>query len=424
VTTQEAAPETLPARARLDPGIFELPVADLRVGYRSAVYFNRARQIVHQRNAGQIVTMQVFHRQEEAVVCGVDEAIAILKVAAGEFVPDTTMGSPDAIFRLIVAARQQLRRSRPGIYRAGKHIELGNQYENTLRAIAQHERRLEEHWSSGWEQLDVRAHRDGDLVKAWDPVLTITGPYHLFAHLESVYLGVLARQTKIATNTWRVTTAANGKPVLFFADRFDHYATQGGDGYAAKVGGATGWATNAQSSWWGSEGTGTMPHALIAAFGGDVVAACNAFREEFPEIPLAALVDFNNDCVGDSVRCVKRFGRALSAVRLDTGAMMVDKSMTEEDMGEESVTGVNPRLVTKVRAALDAHGGQHVKIIVSGGFSAERISRFERAGIPVDTYAVGSGLLKGSMDYTADVVAPTAKTGRWQRNAEALEKVE
>ncbi|HET9545117.1 MAG TPA: hypothetical protein VFO88_06035, partial [Gaiellaceae bacterium] len=78
--------------------------------------------------------------------------------------------------------------------------------------------------------------------------------------------------------------------------------------------------------------------------------------------------------------------------------------------------GVNPRLVEKVRAALDAEGFRDVKIVVSGGFSAERIREFEERGIPVDSYGVGSSLIRGDNDFTADIVLtegkPSAKVGR------------
>src|SRR4029079_14468351 len=94
-----------------------------------------------------------------------------------------------------------------------------------------------------------------------------------FAHLETVYLGVLARRTLISANVTRVLEAANGKPGIFMPGRHDHHRVQTGDGYAAYVAGAlvgteVGVTTDAQSSWWGGRGIGTVPHALIAAHGG------------------------------------------------------------------------------------------------------------------------------------------------------------
>jgi nicotinate phosphoribosyltransferase len=97
-------------------------------------------------------------------------------------------------------------------------------------------------------------------------------------------------------------------------------------------------------------------------------------------------------------------------------------------MGDFAPRGVNERLVLKVRDALDADGFERVKIVASGGFDAERIREFERFGVPVDAYGVGSALLRGENDFTADVVMtdgrPAAKVGRRFRPNARLELVE
>src|SRR2546423_26200 len=73
--------------------------------------------------------------------------------------------------------------------------------------------------SHDWEALTVHALHDGDRIEPWETVLTIEGDYALFAHLETVYLGVLARRTLITTNVVRVLEAANGKPIIFMPAR-------------------------------------------------------------------------------------------------------------------------------------------------------------------------------------------------------------
>jgi nicotinate phosphoribosyltransferase len=113
-------------------------------------------------------------------------------------------------------------------------------------------------------------------------------------------------------------------------------------------------------------------------------------------------------------------------VRLDTAEHMVDKSVVSQ-MGVFKPTGVNPNLVWNVRNALDTEGFGDVKIIVSGGFDAERISAFEDDGVPVDAYGVGAALFGGRFDFTADVVQvngkPQAKTGRKYTENPRLERV-
>ena len=279
-----------------------------------------------------------------------------------------------------------------------------------------------------WPELVVHALYDGDEIAPWETVLQIEGPYDAFANLETLYLGVLTRRTKVGTNTRRVVEAARPKEVMFFPARHDHWLVQTGDGYAAHVAGAIGVSTDAQASWWGSEGVGTVPHALIAAYGGDTVLATKKFAEHMSaEVRLVTLVDFDNDCVGTALACAEALGDRLYGVRLDTSETMVDRSVIPQ-MGGFKPTGVTPQLVWNVRHALDARGFGHVKIVVSGGFDVEKIRHFEELNVPVDAYGVGSSLFHGRFDFTADVVLmdgrPCAKAGRVYRPNPRLERVE
>ena len=279
-----------------------------------------------------------------------------------------------------------------------------------------------------WDELVVHALYDGDEIQPWETVLLIEGPYEAFAVLETLYLGVLARSTRVGTNTRQVVEAAKPKEVMFFPARHDHWLVQTGDGYAAHIAGAIGVSTDAQASWWGSEGIGTVPHALIAAYGGDTVLASRKFAEQSdPEIRLITLVDFDNDCVGTSLAIARDLGDRLYGVRLDTSETLVDKSVIPQ-MGTFRPTGVNPQLVWNVRRALDAEGFKHVKIVVSGGFSVDKIRHFEEQRVPVDAYGVGSSLFQGRFDFTADVVMlegnPCAKVGRSYRPNPRLERVD
>ena len=91
-------------------------------------------------------------------------------------------------------------------------------------------------------------------------------------------------------------------------------------------------------------------------------------------------------------------------------------------------TGVNERLVRKVRDVLDRDGFEQVKIVVSGGFTIDKIREFEQKQVPVDAYGVGSSLIRGSNDFTADIVLtdgrPSAKVGRSYKPNRRLAPVE
>ena len=349
-------------KQRLSPDFFNLPVEQIKSGFFSDSYFLRTQEILIKDKHHPRVLMQVFQRQS-AIVCGIDEAIAIIKKCA--------------------------------------HDPAG---------------------------LVIQALHDGDQIEPWETVMTIEGDLANFSHLETVYLGSLSRQTKIATNVRRVVQAANGKPVLFFPSRFDHYAVQAADGYAAHIGGVFGVSTPANGSMWGAEALGTIPHALISAYAGDTVKATKAFDAHTDRrIGRVALVDFSNDCVATALAVAREMGDTLSAVRLDTADTLVDASVVPH-MGNFKPTGVCPQLVTNVRQALDREGFGHVKIMVSGGFNTERIKQFEAAHVPVDVYAVGSSLFNDNINFTADVVMvdgqPCGKVGRAYRPNPRLSLVE
>lgn len=275
--------------------------------------------------------------------------------------------------------------------------------------------------------LTVDTLLDGDLVTPWETAMHVTGPYRAFAHLETAALGILARRSLIATNVRRTIVAADGKPVIFMGARHDDWRVQTPDGYAALVGGAGSVSSNAGGAWWGEEGVGTMPHALIAAFDGDVVAAtlafCRYMRDREPGIGISTLVDYRNDVIGDSLavaRAVREeFGEGvLSAVRVDTSEKLEDAAMADvpdsELISGERRAGVNSALVRRLRSALDGAGFTSVGIIVSGGFKPSKIRLFEENGVPATAYGVGSSLLGHNngerdglvtnFDYTADIV--------------------
>ncbi|MFN2400035.1 MAG: nicotinate phosphoribosyltransferase [Gemmatimonadaceae bacterium] len=281
--------------------------------------------------------------------------------------------------------------------------------------------------SDDWSALKVHALYDGDHIEPWETVMTIEGPYDSFAHLETLYLGVLARRTRVGTNTRLVVDAARPKSVMFFPARHDHWLVQTGDGYAAHIAGAIGVSTDAQASWWGTEGIGTVPHALIASYGGDTVRATQKFAEIMSDdVQIIALVDYENDCVRTSLDVARALGDRLWGVRLDTSESMVDRSIVPM-MGHFKPTGVNPQLVWNVRNALDNEDLGHVRIVVSGGFSVEKIRAFEEMRVPVDSYGVGSSLFAGRFDFTADIVRvdgkPQSKTGREYRPNSRLARV-
>ena len=311
-----------------------------------------------------------------------------------------------------------------------------------------------------FDQMQVEAVHDGDIAPYGGdptqiaPVIRMRGRYRDFALLETPTLGDLTRGSRIATNVYQVLEAARGKAIMFFPARFDAHEMQAADGYAYRIAVelfnrrhghqlTALISTDAQGDWWEGAGGGTIAHAAIACFLGDTAETMMAFSAVMaPEVPRIALVDFNNDCVGDSLRVMAAMfarwmnltdaGRhdearhfKLYGVRPDTSGTLRDVSVPP--LGEKRLDcGVNARLVFALREAVDnawqawnlprawqnrAHQWcREVRIVVTGGFKPEKIRQFEELGVPADVYGVGSYLLSScdengtNNDYTADVV--------------------
>jgi nicotinate phosphoribosyltransferase len=428
---------------RLSPDIFKLDVERMRRGWYSDKYFKNIVLVltslaeqgyrfggsspdlsdlgvdVANVDIGNIVVeMQWFTRRKpSSIVVGVDKALAMLRYCTGWF-------------------------------------DDSGQFHNT------------------WDQLEVLAVQDGAVVEYGgdpmnvQPVLKVRGRYRDFAMLETPTLGVLTRATRIATNVYKTLSAARGKEVLFFPARFDAHELQAADGYAYHIAVQlinrretsqvpSYISTDAQGDWWGGAGGGTIAHAAIASFLGDTAETVMGYAAVLPpEIPRIALVDFDNDCVGTTLDVMSKLfpkyralvdaGNPQEAARFRLGGVRADTSGNMRDvsvppLGDKRLDmGVNPRLIFTLRQAIDSayltwglpnewverarQWCRDVKIVVSGGFTPEKIERFEDLAVPVDYYGVGSTLLDNSTesgtnnDFTADIVRVMID-GRWYEMA-------
>ena len=339
-------------------------MSKIKEGYYSAIYFLKTAAILKNERPDDIITIQFFQRENNVKLAGINECVKLIKAEA---------------------------------------IDPSS--------------------------LKIYALTDGDLINAFEPVLKITGHYYQFGYLEGIIDGILARQTSIATNCYRLIQVANNKPIIYMNDRNDYYYTQENDGYAANVGGISNFVTQAQLAKVNpnTEPIGTVPHALIQAFNGDLIAALHAYKKHFPTEKLVALVDYNNDVINDSLKVAKEFPD-LFAVRIDTSKALVDKYFIgkEAEFKGEDIHGVNKHLIKALRQELDRHYFTNVKIIVSSGFTANIIEDFEKENIPVDFYGVGQSLAKLTIGFTGDAVLingqPQAKYGRHNIESTRLQK--
>jgi len=226
-----------------------------------------------------------------------------------------------------------------------------------------------------------------------EPVLTIEGPYGEFCLFEPPMLGLLCQASGVATRAARIKKVAGEKTVVAFGIRRMHPTLSPMLDRAAYIGGFDGVSCVKGAEVVGVEPSGTMPHALIVAFG-DQVKAWKAFDEVIsPEVPRVALVDTYFDEKIESIMAAEALKDRLYAVRLDT------PSSRKGDFAE---------IVREVRWELDRRGYGHVKIFVSGGLNEETVKTLSEAG--ADAFGVGTAVSNAlTVDFALDIVEVEGK---------------
>jgi len=221
-----------------------------------------------------------------------------------------------------------------------------------------------------------------------EPVMFIEGPYGEFCTLETPMLGLICQASGVATRAARVKKAAGKKIVMAFGIRRMHPALSPMLDRAAYIGGLDGLSSLSGAKAVGAKPMGTMPHALIIAFG-DQTKAWKAFDEVMPSnVPRVALIDTYFDEKTEAIMATETLKDRLYGVRLDTPG---------------SRKGNFPELIREVRWELDMRGYQHVKIFVSGGLNEEKIAILSEVG--ADGFGVGTAVSNApTIDFAMDIV--------------------
>ncbi|MCC6043469.1 MAG: nicotinate phosphoribosyltransferase [Desulfurococcaceae archaeon] len=235
--------------------------------------------------------------------------------------------------------------------------------------------------------VTVYAMPEGTLFKAGEPLMIIEGYLDDIVLYETAILGILRHYTSIATKAARIKKLAGDKKVLFFGLRALHPAIAPAVDRAAYIGGVDAVSGYASEKYLGLKPQGTMPHALIIAFGNQV-EAWKAFDEVVePEVPRIMLVDTFYDERVEALMAAQLLGERLHGVRLDTPS---------------SRRGSMKQIVEEVRWTLDIHGYKHVKIVVSGGIDEKEVVELRNL---VDAFGVGTSIaMPPSIDISVDIV--------------------
>ena len=299
--------------------------------------------------------------------------------------------------------------------------------------------------------LTIKARRDGQTFLAQEAVMVIEGRFGELVTLETTYLGLLSLSGG-ASRMAEIVAAAGEASVVDMSPRHFPPEMIEGIAYAAAIGGARGTSTQ-QGQRFVLERLGTgqgdairvglrepieykvygsIPHALNAIYTGSSIDSARAYHEKFPSIPLTVLIDFEGRELEIAREAVRVFGKELFAVRIDTHGGRVHQggheqpvaALVEEIIGRAEDKqaaragldrygfgkGVTIESAYNVRRALDEAGGRHVKILVSSGFTLEKVKAFRACRAPMD--AIGTGSWVEFMMFTSDITH-VYEGGQW-----------
>lgn len=228
----------------------------------------------------------------------------------------------------------------------------------------------------------VTAFREGRVVFAHEPLLTVTAPLWEAQLVETALLNTLNFQTLVATKAARCVLAAGASPHGGQVIEFGARRAQGPDGAlsaarAAFVGGAVGTSNVEAGQRYGLPLTGTHAHAWVESFP-DELSAFRAYAELYPDATTLLLdtVDTLRSGLPNALTVARELrarGFELRGVRLDSGDLAY--------------------LSCRVREALDAAGFPGVKIVASNDLSESVIASIIAEGGRVDVYGVGTQLV-------------------------------
>jgi nicotinate phosphoribosyltransferase len=223
---------------------------------------------------------------------------------------------------------------------------------------------------------EILAMPEGTIAFADEPLLRVTAPFREALLLESGLLRAIGVSTLIATKAARLVDAAAGRGVADFGFRRAH------DPYLAArsaiIGGCASTSFVAGAMAFDLPTTGTIPHALVQAYPSEE----DAFRAVAESLDHYSLLLDTYDvhraietAVEVAHEAQARLGHVLTAVRLDSGDLLVDSQY--------------------VRSVLDEGGLPETKVLVSGDIDEFRIAELLAAGAPIVGFGVGGYLAVG-----------------------------
>jgi nicotinate phosphoribosyltransferase len=235
-------------------------------------------------------------------------------------------------------------------------------------------------WLEGYRFTgDVDGYPEGELYFPGSPLFTVRGSFAEAVVLETLVLSILNHDTAIVSAGARMTSAANGRPIIEMGGRRTHEDAAVASARAAYLAGFASTSNLEAGRTYGIPTAGTCAHAFTLLH--DSEQAAFAAQVKALGVGTTLLVD-TYDITRGIDTAIEVAGPELGAIRIDSG-----------DVGV---------LARQAREQLDKLGARNTKIVVSGDLDEYAIAALRAE--PVDAYGVGTSLVTGSGAPTAGMV--------------------
>jgi nicotinate phosphoribosyltransferase len=217
---------------------------------------------------------------------------------------------------------------------------------------------------------------EGTIVFQNEPLVQIEGALPEVQILETLALNCIHFETLAASKAARITVTGRGKDVVDFGFRRAHMPEAGiAAARAAYIAGFSGTSNLEAGYLYGIPVVGTMAHSCIMLFA-DEEAAFRAYHASFPDRGLFLIDTYDALACTETIIRLTKEGMPVTGIRIDSGDI--------------------PEQVTVIRKRLDMAGLSQIKIFVSNGVDEYSIDQWLAAGVPIDSFGVGTHFITSS----------------------------
>ncbi|MGW1159102.1 nicotinate phosphoribosyltransferase [Streptomyces sp. NPDC002519] len=226
---------------------------------------------------------------------------------------------------------------------------------------------------------DIWGYPEGEVYFPGSPIMRVEGSFAECVLLETVILSILNHDSAVAAAASRMSSAADGRPLIEMGARRTHELAAVAASRAAYVGGFTTTSDLAAGFRYGIPTVGTSAHAFTLLHDRER----DAFQAQVESLGRGTTLLVDTYDVAEAVRvAVEVAGSELGAVRIDSGDLLL--------------------MAHRVRQQLDELGAAKTKIVVTSDLDEYAIASLRAA--PVDAYGVGTQVVTGSGHPTCSMV--------------------